>query len=397
MEAASTYAIVPFVSGLFNVLVDRLATEKVRKLLMGRHSVIDQLAELRRSVSTISRAVNDAEKKQDNDQDVKDWLDSVKHALYDAEDLIDEIYTTTTEKQRLKSETQTSQGVADFVSGFAAKLARFATSLDPFFEGIDSRIKNMNEIFGGFSEQIDRLGLIKANLETRESATIRRAPTTSLMREPKVYGRDSERDLIVRILRDGMSEIYDQNASTSQKPYVDIASTRKKILVVAIVGMPGIGKTALAQLIFNDRRVCSMFADCKHGFVSMRPHAGGARDELNSIEGILGACADGSAKYLELFQRVLRRKVAERRFLIVLDNVWEEKFSTSWGNLQCSLQSAAHGSTILVTTCNKNIARRFHPTLTLELPKLSDDDCWNLIKAYALAGPLAARVREGCF
>ena len=31
------------------------------------------------------------------------------------------------------------------------------------------------------------------------------------------------------------------------------------------------------------------------------------------------------------------------------------------------------------------------------MPKLSDDDCWNLIKAYALAGPLAARVQEGCF
>uniref|UniRef100_A0A7C8Z379 Disease resistance N-terminal domain-containing protein n=1 Tax=Opuntia streptacantha TaxID=393608 RepID=A0A7C8Z379_OPUST len=74
MEAASTYLIVPFLSGLFNVLIDRLASEKTRRLLMGQGLSEDQLAELEDSLTKVRRAVNDAEKKQDDDPDVKVWL-----------------------------------------------------------------------------------------------------------------------------------------------------------------------------------------------------------------------------------------------------------------------------------------------------------------------------------
>lgn len=92
-DPLSTYVIVPFISGFFSVLIDRLATEKMRKLLMGRDSTVEQLSKLRMSLIKVRRAVNDVEKKQDDDPDVKGSLDSVEHALYDAEDLLNEINT----------------------------------------------------------------------------------------------------------------------------------------------------------------------------------------------------------------------------------------------------------------------------------------------------------------
>lgn len=41
---------------------------------------------MRISLIKVRRAVNNMEKKPDDDPDVKGSLDSVKHALYDAED-----------------------------------------------------------------------------------------------------------------------------------------------------------------------------------------------------------------------------------------------------------------------------------------------------------------------
>ena len=65
-------------------------------------------------------------------------------------------------------------------------------------------------------------------------------PSTSLIEKSEVYGRDNDKAEVIRLL---MSN--------------DVGS--KKLCVIPIVGMRGIGKTTLAQALFNDNKVKEVF------------------------------------------------------------------------------------------------------------------------------------------
>ncbi|KAG5592460.1 hypothetical protein H5410_042974 [Solanum commersonii] len=56
-----------------------------------------------------------------------------------------------------------------------------------------------------------------------------------VLTEPQVYGRDKEEDEIVKIL-------------------INNVSAAQELSVLPIVGMGGLGKTTLAQMVFNDQR-----------------------------------------------------------------------------------------------------------------------------------------------
>nr|AAP45190.2 Disease resistant protein rga-tr, putative [Solanum bulbocastanum] len=58
----------------------------------------------------------------------------------------------------------------------------------------------------------------------------------SVLTEPQVYGRDKEKDEIVKILINNVSDA-------------------QEVSVLPIVGMGGLGKTTLAQMVFNDQTV----------------------------------------------------------------------------------------------------------------------------------------------
>ncbi|KAH0645601.1 hypothetical protein KY290_034385 [Solanum tuberosum] len=62
----------------------------------------------------------------------------------------------------------------------------------------------------------------------------------SILTEPQVYGRDKEEDEIVKILKNYVSDA-------------------QQLPVLPILGMGGLGKTTLAQMVFNDQRVIQHF------------------------------------------------------------------------------------------------------------------------------------------
>jgi Holliday junction resolvasome RuvABC ATP-dependent DNA helicase subunit len=67
-----------------------------------------------------------------------------------------------------------------------------------------------------------------------------RRTTTSVVIEPKVYGRDHDREKIVEFL-------------------LGHAVDSEELSVYSIVGVGGLGKTTLAQVVFNDERVNKHF------------------------------------------------------------------------------------------------------------------------------------------
>ncbi|RVW24555.1 putative disease resistance RPP13-like protein 1 [Vitis vinifera] len=152
--------------------------------------------------------------------------------------------------------------------------------------------------------------------------------------------------------------------------------------VIAIVGMGGIGKTALAQLLYNDERVKSYFD--KKAWVCVSEEFNLFKITKTILEAINGAAfsCTRDVNDLNLLQVDLRESLNGRKILIVLDDVWNESYN-NWDMLQTPLKVGASGSMFIVTTRNANVALTMRAHHTHHLEQLCFEDSWRLFTKHA--------------
>ena len=133
-------------SGSIQVLCDKIASRQFMDFFRARrlnHSLMDKL---KVTLMTLHAVLNDAEEKQIVNPDVGMWLDELKHAVFVAEDLVDEIDTEAL-RRKVKDQTKKTQ-VCNFLS----------TSLNPFnYKGMNGRIKDLFQRLEHLAEQRNRL------------------------------------------------------------------------------------------------------------------------------------------------------------------------------------------------------------------------------------------------
>ncbi|KAL5548789.1 hypothetical protein UlMin_004020 [Ulmus minor] len=142
--------------------------------------------------------------------------------------------------------------------------------------------------------------------------------------------------------------------------------------------MGGLGKTTLAQLVYEDSRVQQRF-DLKV-WVNISEKF----DVLQITKRIYEEATSQECKSGELFvlQSKLKTALKGKRFLFVLDDVWNENYG-QWDSLKSSFQSGADGSKIIVTTRSKVVASTMSKRVMHELKLVSDDDCWRIFEKHA--------------
>ncbi|XP_021844310.2 putative disease resistance protein RGA1 isoform X2 [Spinacia oleracea] len=192
----------------------------------------------------------------------------------------------------------------------------------------------------------------------------RRLESCSYVYETDIIGREPDLEKIVGVLLD---PIVQQNVS-----------------FLPIVGMGGLGKTALAQLVFNNARV-------KHAFPLMlwTCVADENQDSLD-VKGVLGkilasankGCMKNEGYTMDGLQSQLREQLAGKKYLLVLDDVWTEN-SEQWRILTKFLMGGQRGSWIVVTTRSKKTAGIVGDGPRHELQGLSKDNSWCLFKRVA--------------
>ena len=82
-----------FLLASLQVLFERLASREVLSFIRGRKMRDALLKKLERKLLVVHAVINDAEVKQFTNPYVKKWLVLLKEAVYEAEDILDEITT----------------------------------------------------------------------------------------------------------------------------------------------------------------------------------------------------------------------------------------------------------------------------------------------------------------
>ncbi|KAF7112274.1 hypothetical protein RHSIM_RhsimUnG0246100 [Rhododendron simsii] len=178
-----------FLNSTLNVLFDRLASKEFINFFRGRKHDESLLKKLKLKLLGLNKVLNDAEDKQITDPAVKKWLHELKGAVYDAEDLVDEIAT---EALRCKVEAEYQSGsnqVQSLISSF--------TKL--FDDEIESKLEKMIDTLEDFLKEKDELGLREV---AGRNWSQTRLPTTSLVDESDVYGRENEKEELMKLLED---------------------------------------------------------------------------------------------------------------------------------------------------------------------------------------------------
>ena len=338
------------VSTFIERTIDTLASRFV-DLFRGRKHNKKRLSDLKMKLLAIDVVAFDAEQKQFTYPRVRDWLLKAKDVVLDAEDLLDEIdYELSKSQLEAESQTATNKVWNSLKSTFVS-----------FFENeIESRMEQVIEDLEDLATQSDFLGLKTANGVGAGSASGSKLTYTSLPNETVIYGRDDDKEFVLKWLT---------------------SDTHNQLSILSIVGMGGLGKTSLAQHVFNDPFLEDKF-DVK-AWVCVPQEF----DVLNVSRAILEHVTESTDNTtdLEMVHKRLKEKLTGKKFLLVLDDNWNENQS-KWEQVQKALCFGAQGSRLLVTTRNKNVAIIMRSE-EHHLKVLKEEYCWDLFDKHAFQSP----------
>nr|XP_023910004.1 disease resistance protein RGA2-like [Quercus suber] len=315
----------------------------------------DDMEKLNDTVLTISAVIQDAEEKQQHNNQVRVWLKRLNDALFEADDLLDDIST-----KALQREVMTRNKKAKEVRIFFSKSNQLVYGLK-----MGHKVKAIRERLDSIKK--DRgfhLDELPVETQVRE--------THSFVRTEDVIGRDNDKVEIIRILLD---------------PNVE-----ESVLILPIIGLGGLGKTTLAQLVFNDREIQNHFEQKLWVCVS---------DDFEVkviVKKILECAQNKKQEEIELNTLInnLKKEIDGKRYLLVLDDVWNED-PQKWLELKSLLMDGARGSRILVTTRINKVAEITKTIQPYMLECLDKEKSWSLFKQFAFANEqdsLNSNIRE---
>ena len=313
------------------------------------YGVGKEIEKLSNNLSTIEGVLEDAERclPDSNSEQLRNWLTNLEDVALDVEDIL-QTYATEA-PLREKQKFQAPLAWFHFRSKAAKKIKDVVKRMDMISKAKqDFHFRGSDYVNKDWRPKATRDDL----LEVREMNCLR---DTS-----EIIGREKEKEKVVSWL------LSDQS---------DIAGV---VTVLAITGMGGVGKTTLAQLVYNDQRVYKKKDETCHFKVAMWINL--SMD--SSVDKILREMVEilTEMRHDTMPQSIIEQRILEvldgKRFLLILDDVWPEKLA--WGPLHRVLKLCPSGSKVLVTSRNEEVVMKMGAVHTQHLDLLPEEECWNL-------------------
>ncbi|XP_021753573.1 putative disease resistance protein RGA3 [Chenopodium quinoa] len=312
-----------------------------------------QLEKLKATMSTIRAVLLDAEKQERQQLELshtlQDKLGRLKEAVYKADDLFDEV-ATLAQCKKLMSGSSVRKEVRLFFSRFNQLRSAFNMSRE---------VKKIKEILNDVAR--DHHGFGSRPQHGHEVCEVKneRDSHSFVHEEDVIVGRDEDKRIVIDMLLD--------------------SSVAEDVSFVTIVGMGGLGKTTLAQLVYNDETIEREFPLKMWVCVFNDFHTKLLHKILTSVTNQ----TDHGGLEMEQLQRRLRQELEGKKYLLVLDDVWNEDFN-KWHKLKILLIGGGRGSRVIVTTRSKRVADMVGNRYMFELHGLSERDSWNLFERMTL-------------
>ncbi|KAL9237159.1 hypothetical protein vseg_011743 [Gypsophila vaccaria] len=321
--------------------------------VLGKKPEFDQLSS---TVCDIRGLLFDVRENQEElSHEVLLWLDELKDAIYDADDLVDEFVTLAVQKQLVEDDRASDEACLFFSRFDPANAAEYMAH----------RVQNIRETLDVTVSENRQLGFNEDCLSVRRKGE----RTCSYVYENDVIGRENDLSNIIGVLLD--STVVDD------------------VSVLSILGVGGVGKTALARLVYEDDRVVKAFSLRLWTCVSDQDQEEFNVDEI--FRKIVGSATDQKHNDSESNQvhDLLMEHIEGRKYLLVLDDVWTEN-RKRWLKLEQVLKVGQRGSRIIVTTrSRKTTAETISAASTYELQGLSEENSRRLYEktAFGCATP----------
>ncbi|KAK6118644.1 hypothetical protein DH2020_047636 [Rehmannia glutinosa] len=310
-------------------------------LIMG---VDDEMNKLSSTLTTIQAVLEDAEQKQLESKPIQNWLCKLNDLVYEIDDILDECATQVSIMKHRRS-------------------SRYSLKNFLFRRKIGRRVKRVTAKLDDVAAERKKFHLREMPIDNRarEIAATSRETGSILNESHLVYGREEDEEKIVDIL-------------------VNHVRDNQETLIVLPGGIGGLGKTTLAQQVFNNRRVVEHFDEKLWVCVS---------DNFDlkilikaMIESLTGSGSASDLTQLDTLQRRLWELLNRKRYLLVLDDVWNDH-QEKWYALRNVLACGSAGASIIVTTRQKKVADVMGTLPAHNLTGLSEEHCWLLLRERA--------------
>ncbi|RVW61430.1 putative disease resistance protein RGA3 [Vitis vinifera] len=339
---------------LAELVLEKLAAKTWEQIELA-WNVESQRLKLQKTVSALKELLLEAEqRKNQGRQQLRDWLGELTDALYDADNVLDEFHYHSLQRQ-----VESRGGI---VEGTVRR--SFFTFTEPTFSyKMGRKIKKIRKTLDDIAADWSRLCLPELGVDM---GIVQRDQSHSYADPSNVIGRDHDKNVVIQHLR-----LWTETLS-----------------VIPIVGIEGIGKTTVAQLVYNDPWVAAHFELRMWVCVSKDFDVERLiKQIIDSAEG--GNCGEVS---MDEAQIRLRSVLMEKRFLLILDDVWNNDRGR-WLDLELFLREGEADSKIIVTTQSRSSVAAVMGTVPMhELSHLSFEDSLSLFTNLAFDNRVQERL-----
>ncbi|XP_022002769.1 putative disease resistance RPP13-like protein 1 [Helianthus annuus] len=333
-------------AALVKVIFEKLADEAFKRYARSQN-IHSELKQLGSTLSQIQALLNDASHKEITDESVRLWLNSLQHLAYDIDDVLDDVATEAMHRE-LTPESEASTSMVRKLIPTCCTNFSLSHRLSPKLDSITTKLQHL---------QKQNPGLIVKG-EKPKINTNRRNETS--LPERDVVGREVETKKLLNQLLVG-------------------ESSKENFSILPIVGLGGVGKTTLARILYNDTRVKDHFELMAWVCVSDE------FDVFKISETIFECVATENKQFKDVnqLQIALREQFKDKRFLLVLDDVWNQNYD-DWEILVRPFHSGAAGSRVIMTTRQQDLLKKIGFNHVDNLESLSHEDALSLLALHAL-------------